>query len=99
MTDTSQTAVATRVMGTNALLLRAAHTVNRAIAAEIERAGFSYRPGHGAVLARLEPGGVRMTELAGRVGVTKATLTQLVDELETAGYLQRDVQYPRRQTP
>jgi DNA-binding MarR family transcriptional regulator len=44
---------------------------------------------HGAVLAHLEPGGVRATELSRLSGQHKQIIGTLVDELEALGYLER----------
>jgi DNA-binding MarR family transcriptional regulator len=44
---------------------------------------------HGAVLAHLEPDGVRATELSRLSGQHKQIIGTLVDELEALGYLER----------
>ena len=46
-------------------------------------------PRHGAVLAYLDPGGVRATELARLSGQHKQVIGTLVDELERLGYVER----------
>ncbi|MBN6041113.1 MarR family winged helix-turn-helix transcriptional regulator [Amycolatopsis sp. 195334CR] len=46
-------------------------------------------PRHGAVLAYLEPGGVRATELAQLSGQHKQVIGKLIDELEELGYVER----------
>ena len=47
------------------------------------------RPAHYAVFQVLNPQGSRLTELAGRAGMTKQSMGYLVDYLEKHGYLQR----------
>lgn len=47
------------------------------------------QPRHGAVLAYLDPGGVRATELARLSGQHKQVIGTLVDELERLGYVRR----------
>lgn len=44
---------------------------------------------HGAVLAYLDRGGVRATELARQSGLHKQLIGTLVDELEALGYVER----------
>ncbi|MFI5710403.1 MarR family winged helix-turn-helix transcriptional regulator [Kribbella sp. NPDC051620] len=46
-------------------------------------------PRHGAVLAYLEPEGVRATELARRSGQHKQVIGTVIDELEGLGYVER----------
>jgi DNA-binding MarR family transcriptional regulator len=47
------------------------------------------RPRHGLVLAYLDPGGVRATELARLSGQHKQVIGTVVDELDVLGYVQR----------
>src|SRR5882762_8356240 len=44
------------------------------------------------LLARLEPGGMRLTKLAESAGVTKQTAGALVDQLERSGHLLRTLE-------
>ena len=54
------------------------------------RAGhLDLRPKHGAVLASVGPTGTRPSELAERAGMTKASMGELVDDLEALGYVLR----------
>ena len=46
-------------------------------------------PRHGAVLAYLDPGGIRATELSRLSGQHKQVIGTLVDELERLGYVVR----------
>lgn len=43
------------------------------------------------ILARLDPDGIRLTDLARRALVAKQTVTALVDKLEAGGWVQRQV--------
>jgi DNA-binding MarR family transcriptional regulator len=52
-------------------------------------AGHDIRAKHGAVLANVDSGGTRLTELASRAGMGKPALGELVDELESMGLVER----------
>lgn len=47
------------------------------------------QPRHGAVLAYLEPDGVRATELSRQSGQHKQVIGTIIDELEALGYVER----------
>ncbi|MCL3996939.1 MarR family winged helix-turn-helix transcriptional regulator [Streptomyces lavenduligriseus] len=47
------------------------------------------RPAHGFAFARLAPTGATVTDLAAHLGVTKQAASQLVDEVERKGYVER----------
>jgi DNA-binding MarR family transcriptional regulator len=47
------------------------------------------RPAHGFAFARLAPAGATVTDLAAHLGVTKQAASQLVDEVERKGYVER----------
>jgi DNA-binding MarR family transcriptional regulator len=58
--------------------------------AQIHRAGHpELRPKHGAVLASVDPTGTRATELAERARMTRASMGELVADLEALGYVRR----------
>ena len=62
------------------------------IEAGLAAAGISdVRPAHYAVTQQLgaRPEGVRLTELASYAGITKPSMSALVDDLERTGYVQR----------
>jgi DNA-binding MarR family transcriptional regulator len=60
------------------------------IAEELARRGFDdLRPAHLAVAPHVGSNGTRITELAGRAWLTKATVVHAVDELERLGYVTR----------
>ncbi|MEU4191906.1 MarR family transcriptional regulator [Kribbella sp. NPDC026611] len=48
------------------------------------------KPRHGGVLAYLDPGGVRATELSRLSGLHKQIIGTLIDELEALGYVVRE---------
>lgn len=74
-------------------LLRLTHrAIIQDIARGLEEGGYAdVTPPHFAVTQALwdRPDGIRLTELAARVGVTKQSMGALVDELEAAGYVAR----------
>ena len=61
------------------------------IADELARRGFAdLRPALLAVAQHIGPSGTRITELAERAWLTKATVVHAVDELERLGYVTRE---------
>ncbi|MFD3596180.1 MarR family winged helix-turn-helix transcriptional regulator [Nocardia sp. NPDC058640] len=73
------------------LLLAAAAEVTDAVQAGVAAAGFTdVRPTHGYAFARMAPHGATVGELAEHLGVTKQAASQLVDELVTKGYADRN---------
>jgi DNA-binding MarR family transcriptional regulator len=72
------------------LLLLAYRRFNRELFSALAGAGHpSLKPKHGAVLANLDAGGSRSTELAARAGMTKPAMGELINELESLGYVRR----------
>lgn len=64
--------------------------VTRQAASAVERSGIrGLTAAHGRLMAELEPGGTRPSQLAVRLGVTKAAVGQLVDKLEKKGLVVR----------
>ena len=64
--------------------------LERHLTRRLHELGFAeLRPAHYAVFQSLMPGGSRLTDLAGRAGMTKQSMGYLVDYLEEHGYLQR----------
>jgi DNA-binding MarR family transcriptional regulator len=47
------------------------------------------RPTHGFVFSRLAPSGATVTEIAEHLGFTRQAASQIVDELERKGYVER----------
>ncbi len=52
-------------------------------------AGFPQKPSHSAVFAQIRAEGSRLTELARGANMTPQAMGELVDELETLGYVER----------
>lgn len=55
----------------------------------LEKRGHELRPSTAQVVPNLPPEGLRMSELAARLRLTAQRAGQLVDELESLGYLER----------
>ncbi|TDP29363.1 MarR family winged helix-turn-helix transcriptional regulator [Nocardia ignorata] len=73
------------------LLLAAAAQVTDAVQAGVAAAGFpDVRPTHGFAFVRVAPDGATVGEIAEHLGVTKQAASQLVDELVTKGYVERN---------
>lgn len=84
---------AVRDAATLQLLFKASRLANeRALeraAAGAGAAGARMRPAHTALLPHLDFEGIRLTDLAARVGVTKQAVGQLVDDLAALGVVER----------
>ncbi|MGW5740609.1 MarR family winged helix-turn-helix transcriptional regulator [Amycolatopsis sp. NPDC003861] len=64
--------------------------VQRELFSTLAERGFAdLKPRHGAVLAYLDPDGVRATDLSRLSGQHKQNIGILVDELESLGYVER----------
>jgi DNA-binding MarR family transcriptional regulator len=74
----------------SALVLAAGNALVDGIQAGVTERGFTdIRPAHGFAFARLAPAGATVSELAAHLGVTRQAAAQLVDELVTKGYVER----------
>ncbi|MGZ8598235.1 MAG: MarR family winged helix-turn-helix transcriptional regulator [Actinomycetota bacterium] len=73
------------------MLLAAQRALATALAVSMSERGFDdVRPGHGAVLLHVDRRtGSRLGELAGRAGITKQSMMQVIDDLEARGYVRR----------
>ena len=72
------------------LAARLLNAVEAEMFGELARRGFTdIRPRHGAVLAYLTTEGVRATELGRLSGAHKQVIGNLIDELESLGYVAR----------
>lgn len=84
---------AARDAATLQLLFKASRLANeRALAraaADAGAAASAVRPAHTALFPHLDFDGIRLTELASRVGVTKQAVGQLVDDLVALGMVER----------
>jgi DNA-binding MarR family transcriptional regulator len=52
-------------------------------------AGYPQKPSHSAVFAQMDPAGSRLSDLARRANMTPQAMGELVDELESLGYVVR----------
>ena len=73
------------------LLFRAARLLDETAVARVrtDPAAAAMRTAHTALLPHLDFTGVRLTELAARVGVSKQAVAPLIDELEAMGTVER----------
>jgi len=72
------------------LLFRAARLVNERAIARVQRAGATnLRLAHTALFPHITDAGIRQTELADKLGVTKQAIGPLVDDLERDGVVER----------
>ena len=79
-----------REVNTGRLLLRAFRAYNDRAMADIRGLGHAKLSlAHAAILPHIELEGTRLTALAEAAGLTKPSVSQLVDELEAAGYVKR----------
>jgi DNA-binding MarR family transcriptional regulator len=71
-------------------LLSSAHLlVSRLVAEGVAAAGHPIRPSHSLVFGQLGPEGARLTGMARVANVTPQAMSELVDELESMGYVER----------
>jgi DNA-binding MarR family transcriptional regulator len=83
---------ATRDASTLQLLFKAARLANEQALARVAAAaptGPRVRPAHTALFPHLDFDGIRLTDLAAKVGVTKQAVGQLVDDLVALGMVER----------
>jgi DNA-binding MarR family transcriptional regulator len=52
-------------------------------------AGFPQKPSHSAVFAQIDPAGSRLSQLARGANMTAQAMGEIVDELESLGYVAR----------
>lgn len=72
------------------LLLHAFQAHERLLFERFAEEGFGeLRSKHGAVLANLDGAGTRPSVLAGRAGLSRSAMAELLDELEELGYVRR----------
>ena len=63
--------------------------VSREVSDRVANAGFPITNSHSAVFGQMTSDGARLTDLAKGANMTPQAMGQLVDELETQGYLKR----------
>lgn len=71
------------------LLFRAARLVNETAIARVQASGGRLRTAHTQLFPHITTQGVRLTDLADRLGVTKQAIGPLVDDLEREGIVER----------
>ena len=78
---------------TSALLRTAYNALAARVYASVVSSGTEFddhRPSHGNVMEQLElEDGLRLTDIAARAGITAQSAGELVDDLESKGYLER----------
>lgn len=77
-------------LNTIAMLGQAYSLLGFRIADGVVGAGHPIKPNHSAVFAQLGPSGARLTELAAGAGMTPQAMGEIVDELESLGYVVRN---------
>jgi DNA-binding MarR family transcriptional regulator len=71
------------------LLLEAFRAVDGRVGEALDRGAAGLSPGHASALIIIDRGGTRLTDLAARAGITKQAMMQVVDDLESGGYVRR----------
>lgn len=72
------------------LLLVPQHDLTQQIDARLEKLGFPpLRPAQAQLLALVEPGGLRLTDLVAVMKLPKQTLGDMIDDLETQRFVER----------
>lgn len=78
-------------LNTGTLLLQVYQSFERELIAALKEGGYpDFRPKHGAVLANIDADGTRLSTLADRAAMSKPSMVELIDELETKGYVERE---------
>lgn len=77
-------------VSTQSLLLAAYQATARELVETLRDAGHEHiRPKHGALFGNIDRAGTRATEIALRAKISKAAMGEMIDELETLGYVKR----------
>lgn len=71
------------------LLFRAARLVNERAMGDVQAGGGTLRVAHTQLFPHITSDGVRLTEIADKLGVTKQAIGPLVDDLEREGVVER----------
>jgi len=75
---------------TVALLRLAYHELANEVGAAVRRVAPDQRPAHGSIMEQLDfEDGLRLTDLAEGAGIAPQSAGELVDQLETLGYVER----------
>ncbi len=76
---------------TGTLLLQVYQGFERHLIAALKDRGHpDFRPKYGAVLANIDADGTRLSTLADRAAMRRPSMVELVDELESKGYVRRE---------
>ncbi len=77
-------------LNTGTLLLQVYQGFERRLIAALKDGGHpDFRPKYGAVLANIDADGTRLSTLADRAGMSRPSMVELIDELESKGYVKR----------
>jgi DNA-binding MarR family transcriptional regulator len=78
-----------RPLNTVAMLGQAYSLLGFRIVDGVVGAGYPQKPSHSAVFAQIDPAGSRLSELARGANMSPQAMGELVDELESLGYVVR----------
>ena len=77
-------------LNTGTLLLQVYQGFERQLIAALRDGGHpDFRPKYGAVLANIDADGTRLSTLADRAAMSRPSMVELIDELESKGYVRR----------
>lgn len=78
-------------LNTGTLLLHVYQGHERHLIAALKDGGHpDFRPKYGAVLANIDADGTRLSTLADRAAMSRPSMVELIDELESKGYVRRE---------
>lgn len=78
-------------LNTGTLLLQVYQSFERHLIAALKERGHpDFRPKYGAVLANIDADGTRLSTLADRAAMSRPSMVELIDELESKGYVRRE---------
>jgi DNA-binding MarR family transcriptional regulator len=78
-------------LNTGTLLLQVYQGFERHLIAALKEGGHpDFRPKYGAVLANIDADGTRLSTLADRAAMSRPSMVELIDELESKGYVKRE---------
>ena len=78
-------------LNTGTLLLQVYQGFERYLTSALKDAGHpDFRPRYGAVLANIDAEGTRLSTLADRAQTSRPSMVELIDELESKGYVKRE---------
>ncbi len=78
-------------LNTGTLLLQVYQAHERLLIAALKEGGHpDFRPKYGAALANIDAYGTRLSTLADRAAMSRPSMLELIDELESKGYVRRE---------